>query len=124
MHVMLERIAAELSRLSDVTDRLQHTTFQVAAAAGAEHLETFQELDRLHQSLTQLASFVGGLAESVPVDYEVDAGAHASNINVSQLVNAVLGIACVEPQGVDELELFDTVEPTVSARLDHPMRTN
>lgn len=124
VHVMLERIAAELTRLSGVSDRLQHTTFEVAAAAGAEHLETFQELDRLHQSLTQLASFVSGLAAAVPVDYEVDAVAHAGNINVTRLLNAVLGIAQEETDPAEDFELFDSHEPVAPVRGEPSARSN
>lgn len=115
MSILLKRVAAEIEGLSDITDRLQHTTLEVATVAGSAHFETIQELDRLHQSLQQLAFFLDGLADSIPEGCSVATAPHATNINLSSILNALVGTsessrvpsACSE----DEFELFDYVDP-------------
>lgn len=89
--VLLQRVAHEIGQLTRITDRLQVATYDLAKAAGPEHISTFQDLDRLHQSLGHLSDFIGSLATALPQVCHVDAKRHVEGIKLVRLGNALLG---------------------------------
>jgi len=64
----LLRLAAEVARLEGELEQLQHDLAPLAAAGGLDpaQMRDFQALDRITQSLTDLATFAGTLARHAP----------------------------------------------------------
>lgn len=91
VQVLLERVADEIAQLTKITDRLQLATYDLARAAGPEHMSAFQDLDRLHQSLEHLSDFIGSLATALPQVCHVDAKLHSEGIKLARLCNALVG---------------------------------
>ncbi len=111
----LRTVAAEVSHLADMSDRLQALISSALLAdttTNAGHLKEFQAIDLLVQRLHGVAIFISALAETTHPDWRVDAAAAAANIPLSDLARRLSGAAPTERAREDEplsdgdLELF------------------
>lgn len=114
VRILLARVADEIAQLTQITDRLQVATYDLARAAGPEHMSAFQDLDRLHQSLEHLSDFISSLATALPQVCHVDAKQHAEGIKLTRLCNALVGNPILSLNTDDEGE-FELLQP-----LDNP----
>lgn len=71
----LKRVSSELTSLSLSADRLQHIIGDVlseTASAKDDALFSLQDLDRMKQTLSELAHFVTALSQATPAESCVD----------------------------------------------------
>jgi len=114
LHILLQRVAAQIATLSEVTDRLQHATADFPASFLAAHCETVQEIDHLHQSLQALSGFLNSLSIALPDTCMVDARPHLDDVLLSRLCSGLLGVEHDPPPaaGVGDVDFFEPAAPS------------
>ncbi|MEO1000571.1 MAG: hypothetical protein AAFW69_08235 [Pseudomonadota bacterium] len=92
---LLNDIASELAALARIADGVQHDVADlcelVSAAGDPIGIDDLQALDRLTQSLDDLARFHAVLATQVPAAWSVDAAAAAGELDLAELAARLSG---------------------------------
>lgn len=105
--VLLRRLAGEVELITTVTERLQHATEALIVYSGAEHFETLQRLDEVHQKLDEISGVLHALSNRSSADWSVPVHDVIASVRLNELVIALLDRRESAPQGCDgDVELF------------------
>ena len=110
--VLLQRIAAELSRCQSLLDRIEHSVQVIMTAPSpgmilSARRSELQDIDLLGQSLGDLALCLRCAAASPPLETaaDLDAGFVLSELRLQDLRHRLVGRQGVAPE-VERIELF------------------
>lgn len=92
---LLRRIGGELMALSDITERMQDITEELALRSDKKHIHTLQELDWLHQHLIEIADLLAVMSESTREDWRLDPVALTGRVRIARLTDSLNGRAVV-----------------------------
>lgn len=88
--ILLKRLADELKLITTVTDRLQHATEALIVYTGAEHFETLQRLDEVHQKLDEISGVLQTLSNRSSAEWYVPVQDVIASVRLNELVTALL----------------------------------